>query len=108
MTFTASKAGSECDSVEVLPAKFDDSVIKLADLVDQFKISANDGGDDYKPKAPTNASSMMTRTSSTPALSQLRAHLMSEPVTHTLDFDGKFEDSTVVGIDLAADSKIEL
>ena len=113
---TASKAGSECGSVEVLHNnKFEDGVIKLADIVDQF-ISATDINEDQK--LPTSASSattttspasFMTRTSSTPALNQLRQHMMTESVNHFMNLvDDCVEDSSIVGINVAADSKIDL
>ena len=113
---TASKAGSECGSVEVLHNhKFEDGVIKLADLVDQFKSATDLNGDQKLPTSMSSAAttttspSFMTRTSSTPALNQLRQHMMTESVNHFMNFvDACVEDSSIVGINLAADSKIDL
>ena len=105
LIFSASKAGSECESIEVLQMTVDDSCMKLSELVEQLK--------DVSVKEEQQQLAM-TRTASTPALNQLRQHMMGEPSSsmsqlNFLNFpEDKNEDNTVNGLDMACGPSIDL
>jgi hypothetical protein len=87
-----------------LQTAVDESCIKLSELVEQLK--------DVSVKEEQQL--VMTRTASTPALNQLRQHMMGEPSTsmcqlNFLNFpDDKQEDNTITGLEMACGPSIDL